>query len=140
MSTATKSKSAKKTAKPTPPVGSLIWFEVPASDMKRARKFYSDLFGWKIQQFPTMPDYWHMDTGGADASPDGGMLPRMHKNHTTTVYICVPSVTRAMARIRKLGGSICKPKTAVPQMGYFAIAEDTEGNSFAVWEINPKAR
>jgi predicted enzyme related to lactoylglutathione lyase len=32
------------------------------------------------------------------------------------------------------------PKTAVPQMGYFVICNDTEGNAFAVWEINPKAR
>ena len=40
----------------------------------------------------------------------------------------------------KLGGKICVAKTAVPQMGYFAICEDTENNTFAIWERNPGAK
>ena len=45
-----------------------------------------------------------------------------------------------MAKVEKLGGSICKPRTAVPGMGYFAICQDTEENTFAIWEMNPKAK
>jgi predicted enzyme related to lactoylglutathione lyase len=37
------------------------------------------------------------------------------------------------------GGEICQSKTAVPKMGYFAICEDTEGNTFALWEMNERA-
>jgi predicted enzyme related to lactoylglutathione lyase len=40
----------------------------------------------------------------------------------------------------KLGGKICRAKTEVPQMGYFAICEDTEGNEFAVWEMKRGAK
>jgi len=119
---------------------SLVWFEIPADNHERAKKFYSSLFGWKITPFPSMPDYQHIDTGGADASPDGGLMTRMHPTHTITTYISVPSVTRFMAKVEKLGGTICKPKTAVPQMGYFAICQDTENNAFAIWEVNPKAK
>lgn len=68
------------------------------------------------------------------------MMPRMHPGHTITNYVNVPSVTRAMAKVKQLGGKICKPKTAVPQMGYFAICQDTEKNTFALWEINMKAK
>jgi len=25
-------------------------------------------------------------------------------------------------------------------MGYFAICQDTENNTFAIWEMNPKAK
>jgi predicted enzyme related to lactoylglutathione lyase len=32
------------------------------------------------------------------------------------------------------------PKTAVPEMGFFAICTDTENNTFAVWEMNRKAK
>jgi len=32
------------------------------------------------------------------------------------------------------------PKTAVPQMGFFAVCQDQENNTFALWEINPKAK
>jgi predicted enzyme related to lactoylglutathione lyase len=125
-------------AKKTTPA-SLVWFEIPADNQERAKKFYNSLFGWKINPFPGMPDYQHIGTGGADASPDGGLIKRMHPDHTITTYVLVASVTRHIAKVEKLGGSICRPKTAVPGMGYFAICQDTENNTFAIWEMNPKA-
>ena len=135
---ATKAKT-KATRKPKTPSG-IVWFEIPADDISRAKKFYNGLFGWKINPFPSMQEYWHIDTGGPDASPDGGMLPRMFPAHTITNYVNVPSVSRYMEKVKKLGGKVCKPKTAVPEMGYFAICEDTEKNQFALWEINRKAK
>jgi predicted enzyme related to lactoylglutathione lyase len=30
-------------------------------------------------------------------------------------------------------------KTAVPQMGYFAVCQDPEGNPFGLWESDPAA-
>jgi len=128
------SKSKKNTT------ANIVWFEIPADKPERARKFYGKLFGWKINPFPGMSDYQHIDTGGADASPDGGLMKRMYPDHTITTYINVPSVTRFMAKVEKLGGSICKHKTAVPRMGYFAICRDTEKNEFALWEMNDRAK
>jgi predicted enzyme related to lactoylglutathione lyase len=119
---------------------SIIWFEIPADNLERARSFYGKLFGWKINPFPDMPDYQHIDTGGADASPDGGLMKRRQVGQAITNYVNVPSVTKAMAKVTKLGGKVCSPKTAVPQMGYFAVCQDTEGNSFALWERNGKAK
>jgi uncharacterized protein len=68
------------------------------------------------------------------------MMSRMHPGHTITNYVNVPSVAKAMTKVKKLGGKICKPKTAVPQMGCLAICQDTENNSFALWEINLKVK
>jgi predicted enzyme related to lactoylglutathione lyase len=118
----------------------IVWFDIPADEPERAKSFYGKLFGWKIAPFPGMPDYQHIDTGGPDASPDGGLMKRMHPGHTITNYIGVASVTKFMAKVEKLAGSICKPKTAVPGVGYFAICQDTENNTFALWEMNPKAK
>jgi predicted enzyme related to lactoylglutathione lyase len=120
----------------------IVWFEIPADEPKRAKTFYSKLFGWKINPFPgaAVPDYEHIDTGGPDASPDGGLMKRMYPGQPITSYISVPSVTKFMAKVEKLGGKICKPKTAVPGMGYFAICEDTEKNTFAIWEVNDEAK
>ena len=113
----------------------VVWFEIPADQPERAKAFYSKLFGWKINPLPNaaLPDYLHIDTGGPDASPDGGLMKRMHPGQNITAYFLVASVTRAMARVQKLGGKICKPKTAVPHMGYLAICQDTEENTFALW-------
>jgi len=127
-----------KSKKSTP--ANLVWFEIPADKPERAREFYSSLFGWKINPFPHMPDYQHIDTGGPDASPDGGLMKRTRPGHTITNYILVPSVTKFMTKVEKLGGGICKPGTAVPGMGYFALCQDTEQNTFAIWEMNKKAK
>ena len=122
---------AKKTT-----TANIVWFEIPADNVERAKKFYGALFGWKIEKFPgaAVEDYWHIDTGGADNSPDGGLLKRMHPQQPITNYVLVPSVDEAAAKVEKLGGKIMKPKTEVPQMGCFVICRDTENNEFALWE------
>ena len=122
------------------PSSNIVWFEIPVDDPARAKKFYNKLFGWKINPMGAMADYWHIDTGGPDKSPDGGLMSRKDPRQTITNYISVPSVTRFMAKVKKLGGEVCVPKTAVPQMGYFAVCMDTEKNVFALWEMSEKAK
>jgi predicted enzyme related to lactoylglutathione lyase len=120
---------------------SLCWFEIPADNVERARTFYSQLFGWKIKPMEgAAKPYWIIETGGADASPDGGMIERQHPAHAITNYISVASVEEAAAKVEKLGGKICMGKTAVPHMGYFVVCQDTENNSFALWEPNEGAK
>ena len=137
MSTPRKRKVTRKTRVPA----SIVWFEIPADNVVRAKRFYDKLFGWKIRKFPApmkMP-YWYIDTGGSDDSLDGGLLQRQSPQHHVTNYIHVESVDRAAAQVEKLGGKIMMHKTAVPRMGFFAICLDTEDNPFALWERNQKA-
>jgi predicted enzyme related to lactoylglutathione lyase len=134
--TQTKPKSQKNNGAPA----SIVWFEIPADNIERARTFYGELFGWKIERFPGPKPYWHIDTGGADATPDGGMMERQHSGHGTTNYVAVPSVDEAAAKVKRLGGQICMEKTAVPEMGYFVVCNDTENNTFALWEVNESAK
>jgi predicted enzyme related to lactoylglutathione lyase len=147
MSTTTKSKPATQNkAKDTEPTkssrtpASIVWFEIPAQNLERARSFYSQMFGWNINAFPGMGDYLHIDTGGADASPDGALMNRRHPGETITNYIMVDSVNEAVTKVQLLGGKVCKTKTAVSQMGYYAVCQDTEGNTFAVWERDEQAK
>jgi uncharacterized protein len=132
-----KSKSDKNNGAPA----SIVWFEIPADNVERAKAFYGNLFGWKIEKLAgAAKPYWHINTGGGDDTPDGGMMERQHPQHTITNYVGVRSVGRAAAKVEKLGGKICMPKTAVPQMGYFVVCNDTENNSFALWEPNENAK
>src|SRR3954452_21593439 len=113
MSAKKKNKAASKTP------ASIVWFEIPADDMARAKKFYGGLFGWKINPMPHMADYHHIDTAGADASPDGALMKRMcPEQQGYTNYVMVDSVEKASAKVEKLGGKVHKSKTAVPGMGY----------------------
>ena len=69
MATRTKKRAVKKPQA----TASIVWFEVPADDLDRAKKFYGSLFGWNFAKIPAaISDYWHIDTGGKDATPDGG--------------------------------------------------------------------
>jgi predicted enzyme related to lactoylglutathione lyase len=140
MSTQTKTKSKDQQSNGTLP--NVVWFEIPADNIERARTFYAKLFGWKIDKFPgpTTKPYWLIDTGAEDASRNGGMLERQFPNHTITNYVAVPSVDKSAAKVEKLGGKVCMSKTAVPQMGYFVVCNDTENNQFALWEADEKAK
>jgi predicted enzyme related to lactoylglutathione lyase len=128
------SKSEKKEA------ASIVWFEIPADNPERAQAFYKNLFGWNINPFPGSDDYWHIDTGGADDTPDGALKRRKQPEEPVVNYLSVNSVDKYTDKIAKLGGKICMSKTAVPQMGYFAVCQDTEGNPFGIWQSDPNAK
>jgi predicted enzyme related to lactoylglutathione lyase len=128
------SKSEKKQA------ASLVWFGIPADNPERAKTFYSNLFGWKINPVPGGDDYWYIDTGGADDTPDGGLKKRERPQEPITNYVSVDSVAEYSKKIEKLGGKICMRKTAVSQMGYFAVCQDTERNTFGIWESDADAK
>ena len=129
----------------------IVHFEIPADDVERSRKFYTDLFGWKIERWsgtngaggsPTM-EYWivtTIDEKGNKASVGGGMMKRQNSQQQITNFIDVTSVLEYSSKIEKLGGRIVVPKTAVPGMGYFALCNDTENNSFGIWETNETAK
>jgi uncharacterized protein len=118
----------------------IVWFEIPADNPERAKAFYKNLFGWNINPFPGSGDYWHIDTGGGDEAPDGALKRRKRPEEPIINYVSVNSVDKYTDKIAKLGGKICMAKTAVPQMGYFAVFQDTEDNSFGIWESDPSAK
>jgi len=120
----------------------IVHFEVPADDMDRAKIFYQTLFGWKIQPFQEGMDYWMIrdaEEGTEGQGIGGGMMPRQNPGQTIVNYIDVTSVDDYMAKVQELQGKIVVPKMPVPQMGYFAVCLDTEGNAFGLWETDPEA-
>ncbi|MGB8354066.1 MAG: VOC family protein [Chthoniobacteraceae bacterium] len=118
----------------------VVWFEIPADKPERAQSFYNKLFGWNISPMPGAQDYWFVNTGQDDGTRNGGMIMRKHETQPITNYISVPSVSEFSVKVQKLGGTVCKPKTAVPTMGYFAVCRDTENNEFAIWEMDEQAK
>jgi len=121
----------------------VIHFEIAADDVERAKKFYGELFGWKMEKYKGPgPDYWvFMTTGGqAGAGVGGGLMQRQMPQQQITVYIDVPSLDDYLEKVKTLGGQVVVPKTAIPEMGYYALCLDTENNGFGLWETNPKAK
>jgi predicted enzyme related to lactoylglutathione lyase len=67
------------------------------------------------------------------------MVKKMHDQHVPTNYVNVTSVDVWSKKVTESGGQVVMPKTAVPQMGYFALCLDPEGNCFALWQDDPNA-
>jgi uncharacterized protein len=138
----------------------IVHFEIPADDVDRAKRFYTDLFGWKIEKMPTYSghdnnskltsaatgepiEYWIItttDNKGNKAAVGGGMMKRQMPEDHITNYIGVDSVDEYSSKVEKLGGKVFAHKHAVPGMGYFALCSDTENNVFAIWETNESAK
>jgi predicted enzyme related to lactoylglutathione lyase len=118
----------------------VIHFEIPASDPERASAFYKKVFGWEIEKWPGPMEYW-MVTTGAERTPgiNGGLMKNTNVK-TTTNTIGVESVDGAIETVKKAGGKLIMPKTAIPTVGYFAYLEDTEGNLFGVMQPNQNAK
>jgi predicted enzyme related to lactoylglutathione lyase len=125
-----------------PIIPTIVHFDVPVDDIERAKKFYTELFGWRMEKMPGSMEYWAIyTTDDKEATAvNGGMMKRMGPSEGFRNYIAVPSVDEYAARVQKLGGRVVVPKMPIPGMGYFAVCLDTENNGFAIWETNPDAR
>jgi len=123
-------------------IPTIVHFEILADDVERAKKFYTELFGWKFDKMPGPMEYWVISvTKDKDAKAiDGGMMKRQPRDPGYRNYIAVPSVEDYSVRVKKLGGRVVLPKMAVPGFGYFAVCLDTENNCFAIWETDESAK
>ena len=70
--------------------GRVVHFEVPFDDGDRARAFYSDVFGWQMQEMPEM-QYTMAMTGpmGADGWP-GSAKRRARSSNRLVIVRCTP--------------------------------------------------
>jgi predicted enzyme related to lactoylglutathione lyase len=126
----------------------IVHFEIPADNPERATKFYRELFGWDIQKYDAAggPEYWMISTVPRDAKGqptrpgvNGGLMRRQHPQQPAVNYVNVESVDEYVTKAKRLGAELCVPKTAVKGMGWFAQLKDTEGNTFAIWQLDDKA-
>jgi predicted enzyme related to lactoylglutathione lyase len=120
----------------------IVHFDLPADDPERAKKFYEKLFDWKFDKVQMPMPYYLIETKDLEGNPAvrGGMGKRMLPSQQVSNYIGVTSVDVYMANVKKLGGNIIRPKTAVPGFGYLAICVDTENNTFGLWEEDRNAK
>ena len=121
----------------------VVHFEIPADDLARAKKFYEDMFDWKIESTlvgDSSLEYLMISTtdGEGKEGVGGGMMARQSPQHAATNYIGVPSVDEYAAKVESLGGRVVMGKTLVPEHGYFACCLDPEGNAFGLWECLAK--
>lgn len=115
-------------------------FEIPADDPERAIKFYEKVFGWKIEKWDGPIEYWMIMTGSEDEPGiDGGLSRREDPDTRVENMIDVKDLEQSINEVEANGGTIIRPKMAVPTVGWLAYFKDPEGNIFGMMEIDPDA-
>ena len=118
---------------------SIVHFEIPADDVKRAKKFYEKALGWKITD-PWKMEYLLVETKAkGEDGINGGLLARKNPGQPFMNYIEVGSIEASIQKVEKAGGTVAMPKTEIaPGMGWIAAFQDTEGNILGFHEVPKK--
>jgi hypothetical protein len=116
--------------------GQITHIEFPADDLDRARRFYSELFGWQLREMEGVPGYLLFNTGSADS---GGAIGERGKStgEQLRVYVTVDSIDDTLQRVPELGGSVTTPKDEIPGQGWYAAIADSEGTEVGLYENLP---
>lgn len=118
----------------------LNWFEIPVTDMPRAKKFYETIFEIQMHQMDLMN--MTMVVFPSEPPTSGGALVKSeyHKpsREGSVIYLNAnPDLQLVLDRIEGAGGKINIPKTQIsPEIGYMAFFSDTEGNAVALHSNN----
>lgn len=114
----------------------IVHVEFSAVDREAAGKFYSELFGWKIEQIPEM-NYATFETG---EGVGGGFNPVQENNPagTVIVYVATDDIDSTLARAEMLGGKTMVPKSEIPGMGWFGLFSDPSGNQVGLYTAMPQ--
>ncbi|MBN2170621.1 MAG: VOC family protein [Candidatus Krumholzibacteriota bacterium] len=117
-----------------------VHFELPADDPERCARFYREAFGWEIRKWDGPMEYWRVMTGPEDAPGiDGGIGRRQSPGEGIVNTLEVEDLDAALAAVEKAGGTVTRPRSAVPGVGWFAYCADTEGNPFGLMQSDPMA-
>ena len=115
----------------------ITWFEIPVSDIDRAKTFYEAILDIEMVKredgndeavfFPFNPDVIQATSGRVT-----GVLSKSARNapsgNGTVVYInASPGIQTVLDKVEQAGGKIIVPKMKIPA-GFIAIIIDSEGN------------
>ena len=115
-------------------------FEIYGEAPRQLAGFYRDIFGWEVEQMPAV-DYWRIQPGKSETHGlNGGLTYRAIPGlNGWMIFINVASVEETAAKIEELGGTIVRPKTAVPRTAWVTIVSDPAKNYFGIWEADATA-
>lgn len=119
------------------------WFEIPVKDFKRAKQFYSTLFGKEVEEMET-PDgtkYGVLPYDPEKGGVGGGIMEVKDASEISDRGVIVylnggEDLSDPLSRVEKAGGKIVLGKTAIGENGFMAYFKDTEGNRLALHSKN----
>lgn len=122
-------------------MGRVIHFEIHCGDLDRAERFYTDVFGWRIDRWEGAPADYRLITTGPDDRPgiNGALTQRRGDIDGQAVIafvntIEVDDMAETQRRVEAAGGTQVVEPATVPGVGTVAYFKDTEGNILGALE------
>ena len=125
----------------------VVHFEMPYEDAKRLTKFYTEAFGWQMNNLGAdMGDYVLAGTTETDENRmvktpgtiNGGFFPKKPDwpAQHPSVVIAVDNIQDAMRKVTDAGGEVLGEPIEIPGVGLYVSFIDTEGNRVSVLQPN----
>jgi len=121
----------------------LTWFEIPVTNLERARTFYETILDIKMETmqennpeektvfFPRKPKTIMAKSGILSGSLVKSNRIQPSANGTLIYLNAYPSIQKIIDKIEPAGGKLVMNKTEIPA-GMIAMFIDTEGNKLAL--------
>jgi predicted enzyme related to lactoylglutathione lyase len=121
-------------------IGGLCWNELLTNNVDLAGKFYSELFGWKIDSQDMGGFQYHVFMSGE--KPAAGMMGMAGEQLANVpphwaVYFTVEDCDGTVAKATAAGGVLVVPRQDIENVGRFATIRDPQGAHFAVLQPAP---
>ena len=108
----------------------VIHVEIRSEDPDSTRKFFADLFGWKVASEGAFPGYTFIDTG-VEGAPFTAISPRQAAEDEVLFFVGVEDVAATLKKAEELGGTIIQPAQQVPGTS-FGVFADAQGHRVGV--------
>lgn len=112
----------------------VVWTEIPVTDIDKGTAFYSAVFGFTMQRDDTGPN--PMVNFTSDMSGISGHLypGKPASGEGPTIHLALPGTLEdGIAKCAAEGGTVLSPAISIPP-GRFAYALDPDGNSIGLFE------
>ncbi len=108
----------------------VIHAEIRSADPDATRRFFGDLFGWKVASEGAFPGYTFIDTG-VEGGTYVAISPRQAAEDQVLFFVGVEDVDATLAKAVELGGTVIQPTQKVPGTS-FGVFADAQGHHVGV--------
>jgi hypothetical protein len=109
-----------------------VHLELNTPDTKKAKEFYSAMFGWQFEDHDMGPIGIY-STFKPETGPGGGMMS-IPGNHGWLAYVGVEDIDASTEKARSLGATVCLGPQEVPNVGRFSVITDPTGCVIAIFQ------
>jgi len=114
-----------------------VHLELNTTDAVKAKAFYGNLFGWKLEDVPMGPTTYTML--GVGQGTAGGLVQHPVEGAPSAwlPYVMVDDLAAATEKAKALGAEVRQGMTEVQGRGWLSIIIDPTGAMMALWKPKP---